>query len=332
MDIATQGLAGATLAQAFAPERHHRRATLIGLGAGLLPDVDVLISSAADPLLQLEFHRHFTHALVFIPVGAAVAALLLWPFLRRAITLRQIYLYALCGYASGGLLDACTSYGTYFFWPFSADPVAWRLIAIVDPIFTLALVLPLGIGLYRRRPARLGIVLALAYLLLGLGQQQRAEVAAATVAQQRGHDPQRLLVKPTVGNLVLWRSLYAVGDSVWVDAVRVGTDVRTYPGTHRALFDPDRDLTWATTHARAQNDAERFVAATRGWAVLYPGQALRLGDSRYAMLPTAIAPLWGIEFDSTAVDAPPRWITSREMTPATRRQFVTMLLGRDLAD
>ena len=51
MDIATQGLAGATLAQAFAPERHHRRATLIGLGAGLLPDADVLISSAADPLL-----------------------------------------------------------------------------------------------------------------------------------------------------------------------------------------------------------------------------------------------------------------------------------------
>ena len=330
MDIVTQGLAGATLAQAFAPEHHRRRAALIGLGAGLLPDADALIASAADPLLQLEFHRHFSHALVFIPVGAAVAALLFWPFLRRAVSLWQVYRYALCGYAPGGLLDACTSYGTHLFWPFSADPVAWSLIAIVDPVFTLALVLPLGIGLYRRRPARLGLALALAYLLLGLVQHQRAEVVAAALAHQRGHDPQHLLVKPTVGNLVLWRALYVVGDSVWVDAVRVGTDVRIYRGMHRALFDPDRDLTWAAAGSRARSDADRFVAAARGFAVSYPGQAQRLGDARYAMLPTAIAPLWGIEFDSTATDAPPRWITSRALTPATRSQFLTMLLGRDL--
>ena len=300
MDIITQGLAGATLAQAFAPERHHRRAALIGIGAGLLPDADALIANTADPLLLLEFHRHFTHALVFIPVGAAVAALLFWPFLRHAISLQQIYRYALCGYASGGLLDACTSYGTHLLWPFSADPVAWRLIAIVDPVFTLALVLPLGIGLYRRRPARLGIVLALAYLLLGLVQHQRAEVAAAALAHERGHDPQHLLVKPSVGNLVLWRALYVVDDSVWVDAVRVGTDVRIYRGTNRALFDPDRDLTWATAGSRARSDADRPVprlgTTGRGWhgaacglraaSVILPPEFVSRPD-----LPTRHAPL-----------------------------------------
>jgi len=330
MDIVTQGLVGATLAQALAPERHHRRATLIGLGAGGLPDADALIAGAADPLLQLEFHRHFSHALAFIPFGAAVATLLLWPFLRNAIPLQRIYRYALCGYAPGGLLDACTSYGTHLFWPFSANPVAWSLIAIVDPVFTLALALPLGIGLYRRRRARLGLALALAYLALGLVQHQRAETAATDLALQRGHDPEYVLVKPTVGNIVLWRAIYTVEDSIWVDAVRVGTNERIYPGTHRTLFVPDRDMRWAAAGSRARRDADRFVAAASGFAVSYSGQAQRLGDARYAMLPTEIAPLWGIEFDSTATAAAPRFITTREMTPATRSQFLTMLLGRDL--
>ena len=329
MDIVTQGLAGAAVAQAFAPARHSRLAALIGLGAGLLPDADALISSAADPLLQLEFHRHFSHALVFIPAGAAIATALLWFCLRRVLSFKQIYRCALCGYAPGGLLDACTSYGTHLFWPFSAAPVAWSLIAIVDPVFSLLLAVPLALGLQRRRPMRAGLVLALVYLLLGLVQHQRAEAAARDLALERGHAPRHLLVKPTVGNLVLWRALYVTGDSVWVDAVRVGASGRIYEGGRRALFSPQRDLAWAADNSRSHRDAARFVAFSRGYAVLYPGSAQRLGDVRYAMLPTSTEPLWGIEFDPNAADAAPRWITSRTLTPAIRRQFFAMLLGRD---
>ena len=58
MDLVTQGITGAALAQAVAPARLGRQAALVGLCAGLLPDADALISSAADPLLQLEYHRH----------------------------------------------------------------------------------------------------------------------------------------------------------------------------------------------------------------------------------------------------------------------------------
>ena len=91
--------------------------------AGLLPDADALIYSASDPLLQLEYHRHFSHALVFIPFGAALATLLLWPLLRHHIPLGALYRYALLGYGTGGLLDACTSYGTHLLWPFSHQPI-----------------------------------------------------------------------------------------------------------------------------------------------------------------------------------------------------------------
>ncbi len=77
MDIVTQGLLGATLAQSAASQQKLRVATVVGFASGLLADADTLIRSANDPLLNIEFHRHFTHSLIFIPVGGLLAALIL---------------------------------------------------------------------------------------------------------------------------------------------------------------------------------------------------------------------------------------------------------------
>ena len=330
MDILTQGIIGAACAQACAKPQHSRTAVLVGFGAGLLPDADALIHSASDPLLQLEYHRHFSHSLVFIPFGAALAALLLWPLLRRHMPLGALYRYALLGYATGGLLDACTSYGTHLFWPFSQEPVAWSVIAIVDPVFTLALLIPLLIGIRQCRPLRQGLVLAFAYLLFGFVQHHRAEIVAYEIAAERGHAPERLLVKPTIANLVLWRALYTVDDSVWVDAIRLDDRQRVYPGAATKLFDPSRDLPWAPTNSRADNDARRFTAFAQGLATRHSTRPNFIGDIRYAMLPNSIAPLWGIELQPSAPEQPARYLTNRSLAPIVRGQFLTMLLGRDL--
>ena len=89
MDLLTQGLLGGAVAQAGAPPHETRAATAVGLLAGLLPDADTLIRSPNDPLLFLDFHRHFTHSLVFIPVVALIAALLAWPVLKRRVAFRR---------------------------------------------------------------------------------------------------------------------------------------------------------------------------------------------------------------------------------------------------
>ena len=41
----------------------------------MAPDLDVLFQSPTDPILFLEFHRQFTHSLVFIPIGALLVFL-----------------------------------------------------------------------------------------------------------------------------------------------------------------------------------------------------------------------------------------------------------------
>lgn len=331
MDIVTQGIIGAACAQALAKPQHSRTAALAGLCAGLAPDADALINSASDPLLQLEYHRHFSHALAFIPIGAAIATLLLWPLLRRRLSFGALYRYALIGYATGGLLDACTSYGTHLFWPFSQQPIALSIIAIADPVFTLALLVPLAIGIKRATPMRQGLVLASAYLLFGFVQHHRAEAIVYEIAAERGHAPERLLVKPTVANLVLWRALYIFGDSVRVDAIHLGEPFRLYPGATTAIFNPERDISWAPADSRAASDARRFTAFAQGLTTRHPTRPDFIGDTRYAMLPNSIEPLWGIELDRSDPDRSARYLTNRSLAPAIRRQFLSMLLRDDLA-
>ena len=76
MDVLSQAVLGASLSQSFAKDKSKQLiALVIGALAGMAPDLDVLIYSSDDPLLFLEFHRQFTHSLLFIPFGALLCAL-----------------------------------------------------------------------------------------------------------------------------------------------------------------------------------------------------------------------------------------------------------------
>ena len=92
MDPLTQGTLGSALAQSAADPRQIRGFALAGAGGGIVPDLDILIRSDTDPILYLEFHRQFSHSLVFIPIGAALCALLLHPVLKRWLSLKEIHL------------------------------------------------------------------------------------------------------------------------------------------------------------------------------------------------------------------------------------------------
>ena len=68
---------------AVAPRKHAGVAALFGALGGMAPDLDVFIRSSTDPLLFLEYHRQFTHALIFIPFGGLIVGTLLWLLLGR---------------------------------------------------------------------------------------------------------------------------------------------------------------------------------------------------------------------------------------------------------
>ena len=308
-----------------------RLAAGIGAAAGLLLDADALIQSGGDALLVLDYHRHFTHALAFVPVGALVAALLLWPLLRRRIGFGSLYAFCFAGYLPHPLLDACTSYGTHLWWPFSERREAWNLIAVVDPLFTLLLAAPLFLYLRRAdsRALRWGLLLGACYFGLSVVQQQRGEAAVLALAQARGHRATEVSVKPSMANLLLWRSLYMHDGRVQVDAFHLGPRLRHYPGASAPLLDAAATQNVAAGEAKRLRDIERFRAFSDGFLVLDARRPGFVGDARYAMQPTAIAPIWGIEWRGPG--AATDFVSHHDFSPAMRRDFLAMLLGRELA-
>ena len=152
MDPLSQAAIGAAAAQSGSRASTLRHAIWIGALAGMAPDLDVLIQSNTDPLLALEYHRQFTHSLFFFPVGALVCACVFYPLVRQRLSFRSVWFFAALGYGTHGLLDACTTYGTQLLWPLTHARFAWHNVSVIDPLFTLPLLVLLLISAVRRQP------------------------------------------------------------------------------------------------------------------------------------------------------------------------------------
>ena len=333
MDPLTQGALGAALPQATRSRTHVVIAGALGFVAGMMPDLDVLIRSETDPLLFLEYHRQFTHSLIFIPVGGLLCALALhWIAGRRwQLTFGQTFLFCALGYATHALLDSATSYGTMLFWPFSDERFSWSIVSIVDPLFTLPIVLLVVLAGLWRKPllARLALVWAGVYLTLGLLQHQAALAMGEEIAASRGHTPLRLEVKPSFANILVWKTIYETEDGFHVDAVRASILPKVFPGVSVAKLDPGRDLPWLDPASQQAQDVERFRWFSDGFVAQDPQHTNRIIDVRYSFVPNDVNALWSIEL---APDAPPsahvRYLTHRENARQHLGTLWRMLVAR----
>jgi inner membrane protein len=331
MDPLSQATIGAVAAQSTVTRQDLARIGLIGALAGMAPDVDVLIQSSTDPLLQLEYHRQFTHSLVFIPIGAIVCAVAFWPFVRRHMSFKAVWFTALVGYATHGLLDACTTYGTLLLWPFSDARIAWNTISVVDPLFTLPL-LGFAITAAVRKSqliGRLGMAWVAFYLSIGVIQEERALAAGEALAAQRGHAPAIVSAKPSFGNLLLWKTVYEYGDQFWVDAVRAGGSVTIIEGEHVERLNLTAAFPWLDAKSQQARDVERFRWFSNDYLAIDRDDPSLIVDMRYSHLPNEIQGLWGIRLNPDAsVDEHVTWIARRSAGSERFEQLWAMLKGK----
>jgi len=317
MDPLTQGAIGAALPQATQNKSHVGIAGALGFIAGMAADVDIFIRSHSDPLMFLEYHRQFTHSLIFIPVGGLLCALVLHWILGRRWRLKywQTILFCTLGYATHALLDTATSFGTMLFWPVSDERFSWSIVSVVDPLFTIPVAILVILSGVRRKPvlARVALGWAGVYLAVGALQHQAARSTGQELAASRGHDPIRLEVKPSFGNILVWKTIYETADRFYVDAARAGVSPRVFQGVSVPKLDQARDLPWLDPGSQQARDIARFRRASSGFVALDPGRPDRIIDVRYSFLPNTISALWSIELTR---GAPPtvhvRYRTHRE--------------------
>lgn len=214
MDSITQFALGAALGELVAGKKIGSKAILWGGVAGTIPDLDIMFNPFFTELQELSVHRGISHSLVFAFGFAPLMAWLMQKLYRKRpeITFRiwlDVFFIAIFTHP---LLDAFTLYGTQLFLPFSDYRVALNTIAIVDPAYTLPLLLGVTGAMVVRRKNQLlsvkiniaGLILAHTYFLLTIGNKfyvnQKFEAALAE------HDiqPNSYLSNPVIFSNLLW--------------------------------------------------------------------------------------------------------------------------------
>ncbi|WP_166266621.1 metal-dependent hydrolase [Marinobacter caseinilyticus] len=205
MDSVTQAALGAALGAAIAGKTLGRSALLGGALLGTLPDMDVLIDygSAVANFTQ---HRGFSHSLlVLLPLSIVLA----WFFhrWRPVLSYRRWFAFTAIVLITHPLLDTFTTYGTQLFWPLGR-PLAINSIFIIDPMYTLPLLLAIAWTLWRPRQlgaVAIGLTLSTAYLGWTLVAQQMIAYKVTPALAAVGAERAPRMIQPMPLSTLLWR-------------------------------------------------------------------------------------------------------------------------------
>ena len=275
MDVGTQGLASLVVARAIVP-RGSWRAWAVIVVAGTIANVDYF-SSMMSPGVYLEWHRTYTHSLLFAVIislslggvylfgskdharaswGAPFEAqgkAMLRPYKDGASAVAYFAAVILAGLLHLGL-DAAQSAGTMIFWPVSRRRVALDWLPRVDPwiiaILLAALLLPEltrlvsdEIGAKALGPrGRIGAIVGLVILALYVGMRADLHSNAIATLQNRIYDsgqPHRVAAYADAGSPFLWHGIVETERALHQPVVSAFASSQFDPDDGLALFKPE---------------------------------------------------------------------------------------------
>lgn len=215
MDSLTQIVLGASVGEAVLGKKIGNKAILWGAIAGTLPDLDVLLRYFTDEISSTQMHRGFSHSIVF---AVLIAPFLAWIAKKIHYKLKEVSfkdwtkLFFLTT-VTHPLLDAHTTWGTQFFWPFNYR-LAYQNIFVVDPLYTLPFLMFLIIvmTLKKDNPKRskfntIGLSVSSTYLILTLIFKWISFQEFKEGLKNQEIEYVEMDTKPSPLNAILWSSL-----------------------------------------------------------------------------------------------------------------------------
>jgi inner membrane protein len=313
MDSLTQCLLGAAVGEATLGQRVGRKALGWGALAGTIPDLDILAYPFLTTVQELHFHRGPTHALLFAPLVAPLLGWLVWRLYRMRGSpaaeagWRGWTALFFWGLFTHPLLDTLTVYGTQLFRPFSDLPAAVPALFIIDPLYTIPLLVAVVGGVIvrdARRRWRLAVAgLALSTLYAGWALGVKAHVGRVVdrnLAAQ-GLAAEAALTAPAPLQTVLWNVIVDVDDAFLV-------------GTY-GLLDADDHISFRRIEQRSalltpyrEADAvETLLWFSRGFFVMRPAPDPSAAVSE-SMREAGVEPL-GLVFNDIRFGRADGWLT-----------------------
>ena len=215
MDSLTQIVLGASVGEVVLGKKVGNKAILWGAIAGTLPDLDVLLRYFTDEISSTQMHRGFSHSIVF---AVLIAPLLGWiakkiHFKLEDVSFKDWTKLFFWTTVTHPLLDAHTTWGTQFFWPFNYR-LAYQNIFVVDPLYTLPFLMFLIIvmTLKKDNPKRskfntIGLSVSSTYLLLTLIFKWISFQEFKEGLENQEIEYVEIDTKPSPLNSILWSSL-----------------------------------------------------------------------------------------------------------------------------
>jgi inner membrane protein len=223
MDSLSQIALGSAVGEAVIGKYVGRKASLWGAIIGTLPDLDVMIPMG-DAIRDFTYHRAASHSFFFMLL---VSPILVWLILKihpqTKIYKFRWYLLVILALLTHALLDSFTVYGTQIFLPFSNYPVGWSTIFVIDPLYTIPLLIGLSFLFFKKFDPKfahkmnyLGIFISSLYLVWTIGVKQHVNSLTVESLKKQNIEFRDFLTGPAPFNTLLWRSI-AVTDSGYVE-------------------------------------------------------------------------------------------------------------------
>ena len=224
MDSITQGVLGAAIGEAILGKKIGNKGAVIGAIVATIPDLDVILYLFYDKLEMLSIHRGFSHSIIFSILGAFLIAFVLskikW---FQSIKFKTLVLFSWLCLFTHMLLDTFTAYGTQLFLPFSNRRLGFDSINVVDPIYTVPLIvcLILSLWIYKSNPKRskynnYGLIISSLYLVFTLLNKQSVEAEISTRLSKENIEYSSLLTMPVGIANVNWYGVAKGQDSIYM--------------------------------------------------------------------------------------------------------------------
>ena len=226
MDSLTQLALGAAVGEAVLGKEEGNKAMLWGAIAGTIPDLDILIYPFVDEVQQLAIHRGLSHSILFALLASPLLGVLLSKMYKNSSHWKKWALLLFWSFFTHALLDSFTNYGTQIFYPFSSYPVSFDTIFIIDPLYTLPLIIGVIAALIagrkrslkRTRANKLGLIISSLYLFFTLCNKIYITNVFEDALQLKGISYEQFYSNPSPFNNVMWYGVADDGENVWIGA------------------------------------------------------------------------------------------------------------------
>lgn len=224
MDSLTQAALGAAIGQATLGRKLGKTGAIAGALVATVPDLDVVFYAFYNSVDMLRIHRGHSHSILFCLIGALALSLLgkqtNW---FRTISYLRLYWLAFLCLVTHVLLDYCTAYGTQLLLPFSDARLGLDTVNVVDPVYTLPLLIGTFSGLlipklkpYLFKLNALGLALSTVYLGFTLTVKHSINDRFIQDLEKEGIEYLDVLTMPVGSASISWYGVATTDSSVYL--------------------------------------------------------------------------------------------------------------------